>query len=291
MKTLIAILLSLLALPALAQMELEEGATETINIGPVKDANGDPVTTATITQLEVRISKRGGNFANKAQGADCTHDEGGHYKCDLGPSDLDTPGRLEVYINDTTGISPTQEYTVLRSELYAWKHTSSDLPQTPAQIRTALGMATANLDTQLTTITADTNELQSDDIPGLIAGLNDLDAAGVRGALGLAAANLDTQLADIPTTAEVLDAAGLRSALGMASANLDTQLNALPTDADILTQATAALNTAELDEFSDLIEDNAGTFRFTAASLNQAPTGGGGAGEVAVASQRAPEGL
>lgn len=53
---------------------------------------------------------------------------------------------------------------------------------------------------------ADTNELQTDDVPGLIAALNDLDAAGVRAAVGLASANLDTQLDALPTAAENADA-------------------------------------------------------------------------------------
>jgi len=56
--------------------------------------------------------------------------------------------------------------------------------------------------TQLAAIVADTAELQTDDIPGLIAALNDLDAAAIRTALGLATANLDTQLAALPTAAE-----------------------------------------------------------------------------------------
>ena len=65
------------------------------------------------------------------------------------------------------------------------------------------GHATAGtLGKAVSDIVADTNELQMDDVPGLIAALNDLDAAGVRTAVGLASANLDTQLAALPTAAE-----------------------------------------------------------------------------------------
>ena len=91
-----------------------------------------------------------------------------------------------------------------------------------AGIRAAVGMASADLDTQLAAlptaieirtemdsnstqlaaIVADTNEMQTDDIPGLIGALANLDAAGVRTAIGLASANLDTQLAALPTAAE-----------------------------------------------------------------------------------------
>jgi hypothetical protein len=59
-------------------------------------------------------------------------------------------------------------------------------PLTAATTRTAVGLATANLDTQL-------------------AGLTPLSAAGVRTAVGLATANLDTQLGALPTAAAVAD--------------------------------------------------------------------------------------
>ena len=58
------------------------------------------------------------------------------------------------------------------------------------------------LATEIASILADTNELQTDDVPGLIAALNDLSAADIRTAIGLASANLDTQLAALPTAAE-----------------------------------------------------------------------------------------
>ncbi len=64
---------------------------------------------------------------------------------------------------------------------------------TVEQIRTEMDTNS----TQLAAIAADTNELQTDDIPGAIAAQNDLSQAEVRAALGLASANLDTQLATI----------------------------------------------------------------------------------------------
>ena len=76
-----------------------------------------------------------------------------------------------------------------------------------AGVRSAVGMASANLDAQLSALAA---------IP--------LNAAGVRSAVGLASANLDIQLASIGSG---LDAAGVRSAIGLATANLDTQLSGI----------------------------------------------------------------
>jgi hypothetical protein len=59
-------------------------------------------------------------------------------------------------------------------------------PLSAAGTRSAVGLATANLDAQL-------------------AGLTPLTAAGVRTAVGLAAANLDTQLGALPSAAAVAD--------------------------------------------------------------------------------------
>lgn len=63
-----------------------------------------------------------------------------------------------------------------------------------AGVRTALGMAAADLDTQL------------DAIAGSAGGL---DAAGVRSAVGLASANLDTQLSDIDSAIGNIDVTGV----------------------------------------------------------------------------------
>lgn len=137
-----------------------------------------------------------------------------------------------------------------------------------AGVRTAVGLASANLDTQLgaiddyldTEVAAIYNRIGapvgasiSADIAGITATVN---AADIRAAIGMASANLDTQLAALPTAAEnaaatwsddpeayatgqagntlftlgeqaPIDAAGVRAAVGLASANLDTQLAAI----------------------------------------------------------------
>lgn len=54
----------------------------------------------------------------------------------------------------------------------------------------SLGKAVADIETDATAILADTNELQTDDVPGLIAALNDISTAQVN-------AEVDTALADI----------------------------------------------------------------------------------------------
>tara|TARA_Y100000310_G_scaffold328637_1_gene397083 strand:+ start:1751 stop:3136 length:1386 start_codon:yes stop_codon:yes gene_type:complete len=125
-----------------------------------------------------------------------------------------------------------------------------------AGVRTAIGMGSANLDTQLADIPTvaefEARSIVSADYFVVGDYTAPLDAAGIRTAVGLGSANLDTQLGDIPTVAEFearsivaadyfvvgdytapLSAAGIRSAVGLASANLDTQLADIPTVAEL----------------------------------------------------------
>gem|GEM_PF-1763607 len=75
-----------------------------------------------------------------------------------------------------------------------------------AGVRTAVGLASANLDTQLadlpTVAEFEARTLVSADYFVVGDYTAPLDAAGIRTAIGIASANLDTQLADIPTVAE-----------------------------------------------------------------------------------------
>ena len=90
---------------------------------------------------------------------------------------------------------------------------NTQTPLDAAGIRSAVGLASANLDTQLSTIDTvvdtilvDTNELQTNQGNWLTAtGFNTqtpLDAAGIRAAVGLSSANLDTQLSTIDTVVD-----------------------------------------------------------------------------------------
>lgn len=114
-----------------------------------------------------------------------------------------------------------------------------------AGVRAAVGLASANLDTQLGAIVTDTAEIGTAG-----AGLTALASAAD---LATAQADLDTitgsdgvtlataQALYAPNKVAPLDAAATRAAVGLASANLDTQLGDLPTNAELGT----ALGTAD----------------------------------------------
>lgn len=103
-----------------------------------------------------------------------------------------------------------------------------------ATIRGAVGLASANLDTQLTAI----DDAVDTEVAAIKAVTDKLDATlenSSDGWIFTAAA-----LQNAPTSSGGLDAAGVRAAIGLASANLDAQLDALPTAAENATAVWAA---------------------------------------------------
>jgi len=79
---------------------------------------------------------------------------------------------------------------------------TADLQANQGNWLTATGFATSGA---LTAVAADVTAILEDTgttIPGLISGLNDLDAAGIRSALGMATGNMDTQLSTIDTVVD-----------------------------------------------------------------------------------------
>lgn len=97
-------------------------------------------------------------------------------------------------------------------------------------VRTAIGLSSANLDTQLSAIDTVVDAILEDTgatIPGLVASLNDLSAADIRTAVGLSSADLDTQLAALPTAVENADTLLNRDMSAVSDTNARTPLNAL----------------------------------------------------------------
>jgi len=113
-----------------------------------------------------------------------------------------------------------------------------------AGVRSAVGLASANLDTQIATLATAANLATvagylDTEVASILTIANKLDTAmELDGAVYRFTVNA-LELA--PAGGAGLDAAGVRAALGLASANLDTQLDALPTNAELAT----ALGTAD----------------------------------------------
>jgi hypothetical protein len=155
------------------------------------------------------------------------------------------------------------------TEVAAIKLKTDNIPASPAAasdcitaagVRTAVGLASANLDTQLDALPTNaelTTALAGADDATLaaIAALNNLSQANVRTAIGLASANLDTQLDALPTNAELVTALATADDATLAAV---TALNNL-SSAQAQTAAAAALAAYDVAKVADVPtgDDNA----------------------------------
>jgi cell division protein ZapA (FtsZ GTPase activity inhibitor) len=118
------------------------------------------------------------------------------------------------------------------TEVAAIKAKTDNLPAAPAAtgdcitaagVRTAVGLASANLDTQIGTL-ATASALST------VAGYVDTEVAAIK-------AKTDNLPATPAATGDCITAAGVRTAVGLASANLDTQIGTLATASALSTVA------------------------------------------------------
>ena len=113
--------------------------------------------------------------------------------------------------------------------------------------------------TQLAAIVADTNELQSDDVPGLIAGLNDPTAAAVAdavldealsghttaGTLGKAVADIETDVTAILADTNSLDGTKIPDTISLA--NINAECDTAISDASLATASAVSTVDSNVD--------------------------------------------
>jgi hypothetical protein len=99
---------------------LKQSTAATLKLGPfVDDSDGVTAMTAlTISQADVRLSKAGGAFAQKAETTAGAHDENGYYTILLNTTDTATAGSLLVAISESGALPMFAEYTVLEAHAY-----------------------------------------------------------------------------------------------------------------------------------------------------------------------------
>lgn len=159
--------------------ELRQSTAVTLKIGPFLDkSDGDTEETGlTIAQADVRLSKNGGNIAQKTEATSCTHDELGVYGCPVDATDTAALGRLQLWVHEAGALPVWHEYMVILGPVWdakydtdkiqdwdAIKAKTDNLPADPADdsdIDDQLAAIAALLTTEIADILADTNELQS----------------------------------------------------------------------------------------------------------------------------------
>ena len=239
----------------------------------VDDADGKTAETAlTIANTDIKVWKSGATtLANKNSGG-ATHISGGIYYAVLDATDTDTIGPLVLFVAVSGALAVRLECEVLDEAQYdALFGTTAYSTLTAAAVRTelttelgridaavstrlatagyaapldaagtrsAVGLAAANLDTQIgdlpTNAELAASQASADDatLAAIAALPTPLDAAGVRTAVGLASANLDTQLAAL--------AAYLDTEVAAILAAVDTEVAAIKAKTDNLPAAPAA---------------------------------------------------
>lgn len=179
---------------------LKQSTAATVLIGPFVDEDDGKTaeTGLTLTQADIRLSKNGGNMAQKNQADAATHDEIGYYSCSLDTTDTNTLGRLQLMVHESGALPVYHEYMVVTAEVYdtncSTDHFTVDLTSTATgDIWDEASAGHVGADTYgkyVSDIIADTNELQGDWTNGgrldtiidslaleaTVAALNDIDA-------------------------------------------------------------------------------------------------------------------
>jgi hypothetical protein len=99
---------------------LKQSTSATIKLGPfLDDTDGKTAETGlTITQADVRLTKNGGNFAQKNDASAASHDEFGWYDVDLDATDTGTLGRLILAVHESGALPVWREFMVIPANEY-----------------------------------------------------------------------------------------------------------------------------------------------------------------------------
>lgn len=99
---------------------LRQSTAITAKIGPfIDDTDGKTAETGlTIAQADVRLSKNGGNIAQKNDATSCTHDELGIYGCPLNTTDTNTLGRLQLWVHESGALPAWHEFMVVPANVW-----------------------------------------------------------------------------------------------------------------------------------------------------------------------------
>jgi hypothetical protein len=99
---------------------LKQSTAVTLKIGPfLDDTDGKTAETGlTIAQADVRVSKNGGDIAQKAEANSCTHDELGIYGCPLNATDTATLGRLQLWVHESGTLPVWHDFMIIPANVF-----------------------------------------------------------------------------------------------------------------------------------------------------------------------------
>ena len=245
--------------------DLQANTAVDVMVGPfVDEDNGKTAeTTLTITQAEVRLSKNGGNMAQKSEATSLTHDELGNYVCKLDTTDTNTEGILTLMVHESGALPIKMDYTVLAQATYISKYTAKDTGFIDVNIKTVGRTDTQeteanNLESACSNYSA-TRGLTGTAVPAAVA-----DAAG-----GLMVSDDGGWDADELYDAIVTDAIGANIAIDIIAVKAETaSIQTETTALDTLTKAAGDGDLAAI--LLDTIEIGAAGAGLTDITINAA---------------------
>jgi hypothetical protein len=167
---------------------LKQSTARTIHIGPfVDDTDGKTAKTAlTISQADVRLSKNGGDMAQKNDATSCTHDELGYYTCPLDTTDTNTLGHLKLMVHESGALPVFMDMMVAPANVWDSMFGSDKLQVDVEEI--GAGMITADA---IATDAIDADAIKADAVTEIQSGL------ATAAALSTVAGYVDTEVASI----------------------------------------------------------------------------------------------
>lgn len=99
---------------------LKQSTAVTIKMGPfVDETDGKTAETAlTLSQADFRLTKNGGDFAQKNDTSSGTHDEIGYYDVPLNTTDTNTLGLLKVSVHESGALPVWDDFLVVPAVVY-----------------------------------------------------------------------------------------------------------------------------------------------------------------------------
>ena len=161
---------------------LKQSTAVDILLGPFLDETDGKTAEAglTISQADVKLSKNGQALAQKADVTACAADgSDGYYNCELDATDTNTVGQLTVVVHESGALPVRLDYHIVEEAVYDAMYGASaagPLQGNTAQTGDTYALANgasgfANIKSETALIVADTNELQTDDIPGTLSAI------------------------------------------------------------------------------------------------------------------------
>ncbi len=108
---------------------IRQNTARTLKLPPAVDSSTPDTSEIglTITRAQIRLSKEGGDLAQKNEASDCTHDEIGVYDCPVDATDTNTVGTLDIYYKSAGVLHLWDTYQVFPEHVYDAFHGSDDI--------------------------------------------------------------------------------------------------------------------------------------------------------------------